>query len=190
MDHFYTLFAFKEDGVLVETRKGISYYYLDSKYAESNRESSEIKYIKDSDNHPFTDDVIKILSVYDLRGNEYPINDITNPRSVFLREYNCIQIPNGVEGILSIQYQAKHSRIPLNVAYDSEIEINIPAPYLSALQAYVACIFLQNMGGNKLNDSNAFYARYKTLVADLLNEGVGSQDNTGVNIRPQLGGWI
>lgn len=189
LDNFYTIFPLKEKQVLIHLRKGISHYYLDSKFATSKKDDNLPKYVIDNDLNPFDDDVIKINGVATLDGRNVGIDDIFQPFSVMIPEYNCIHVPNdlGVE-YLSITYQARHQHIPLSEDPASNFEINIPDVMLSAFMAYVACIALQSKGNHDI--SNAFFAKYQTQMEMLLNNGIGNRDHVGISILPKLRGWI
>lgn len=192
LEYFFSVFHLKDNQVIIQTQSGISHYYLDSHYAVSNRESkSKVKYILDNDLNPFSDDVIKILSVSRIDGFVYPMNDIYTYGSVLIPEYNCVQLTSGkVNDQIVVYYQAKHPSIPLNTPASSTVNINIPDSFRAALQAYVACLFYQNMGGNKHNESNAYYAKFKTLVEELKLEGIGIRERVGRNIKPEIGEWV
>ena len=68
--------------------------------------------------------------------------------------------------------------------------INIPSSYRTALQTYVACLVLQNMGGEHLQESNALFAKFKTLTEELKLHGIGTITTVGTNIKPMLRGLI
>lgn len=191
LDYFYTVFPFKQSNLIIQLYSGLSHYYLTSKYAMSNLLSTEkVRYIMDSPEYPFRDDLIKVLAVQDMEGNQLPINDYFSPYSVMLPEYNCIHVPNMTEGQLSVLYRAKHPEIPYTEPLDLDWEINIPASFQSALQAYVACLFYQNMGGSKHNESNAYYAKFRTLVEELQRQGLGVEEGITINQKPYMRGWI
>ena len=62
MIDLYTEFPVKVRGMTIQLYSHITEYYLDSDYAATNTESTEVyKYITDTANNPFTDDVIHIV---------------------------------------------------------------------------------------------------------------------------------
>lgn len=190
LEYFYSNFSLKINEVIIQLSEGISRYYLDHDYAFSNLDSN-IKYIMDTYENPFQNDVLHILQVKSLNGYSYPLNDLNSNIAIHTPEYNCIQISDMVQDrFLVITYQAGHQRIPLTEQLNSNFAIQIPSSYRTALQTYIACLVLQNMGGNHINESNALFAKFKTLTEELKLQGIGTITQTGINIKPQLGGWI
>ena len=191
LEHFYTTFVLKESTVIIRLVGGISHYYLNSDYAISIKESSiRHKYIMDSDLIPFTDTVIQIHLISTLDGRNLSINDIHSSFGVMLPEYNCIHIPYdlGVE-YLSVTYQSGHERIPLTEPAISKRDIKIPVPFITAFMNYVACVFMQGMGGEKHGESGAYFAAYSKQVELLKEQGIGVKSYTGNNIKPMIRGW-
>ncbi len=191
LEHFYSMFYLKENTVIIQLRNGISHYYLNSEFAESNHDSTKTKFIKDNALFPFNDDIIQIIEIADLNGNSIAINDIYAQYGVMLPQPNCVHVPRDL-GIseLSIVYQAAHQRIPLTEPADSVFEIAIPIPMVSAFMAYIACLWLHNVGGNSHQESNAFFAKYQTQIQMLKQQGIGVKQYTGINIKPYLRGFI
>lgn len=191
LEHFYSQFSLREEQVIIELKDGISHYYLSRRYAQSNLESPEPKYIIDSDLFPFTDNVLQIVEVATIDGRSLSVNDIHAQFGVLTPSPNCIHVPNdlGVKH-LSVVYQATHDKIPLTEPANSNLEIDLPVSMVSAFMAYVACLVLQNMGGSKLEESNAFFAKYQTLMTLLNQQGIGVKSQTGTNIKPLLRDWI
>ena len=191
LEHFYSVFPLKEKQVLLELKPGISHYYLDRRYAYSNHETSGVKYLIDTDLLPFDNDVIQVIEVSTIDSRTLAIDDIHSEFGILLPQPNCIHVPYdlGTEQ-LSIVYQASHPKIPLSESPTSTMEIEIPIPMVSAFMAYIACLVLQNMGGNKLNESNAFFAKYQTQMELLRHQGIGYKTTTGTNIKPFIREWI
>lgn len=190
LEYFYSNFPLKIGEVTVRLSEGISRYYLDYDYATSNPEAI-IKYIMDTHDKPFNDDVLHILQVRSMNGYSYPLNDLNVTAAIHTPEYNCIQVTDSIQDkFLVVTYQAGHKRIPLTEQFNSNFAIQIPSSYRTALQTYVACLLLQNMGGNHLNESNALFAKFKTLTEELKLQGIGTVVQTGINIKPVLRGWV
>ena len=186
LEYFYSNFPLKQNEVIIQLRDGTTRYYLDDYYSIRNG-----GYIMDTVEKPFQNDVLHILSVHSTQGREYAINDDYGSFSIHTPEYNCVQV-NGrtPENYLVIKYQAKHPEIPLTEPMSSEYPISIPSSYRTALQTYVACLVLQNMGGEHLQESNALFAKFKTLKEELKLQGIGTVTTVGTNIRPMLRGWL
>lgn len=190
LEYFYSNFPLKTSEVVIEIMPSISRYYLDREYAYSNP-NAFIKYVCDTILKPFKNDVLHILAVRSMNGIGFDLNDDLSLTSVYTPEYNCIQIPANLKAShLIVQYQANHPYIPLTEPLDSNMQLQIPSSYRTALQTYVACLILQNMGGNHLNESNALFAKFKTLTEELKLQGIGTVVQNGTNIKPMLRGWI
>lgn len=190
LEYFYSNFPIRIEECIVERKLGITKYYLDSQYAYTNTFGS-IRYIVDHPQKYFEDNVLHILSVRDTKGFEYPLNDQYNPLSIHTPEYNCIQVSENIKSpYLVVRFQANHPRIPLTETANSQVQIQIPSSYRTALQTYVACLVLQNLGGQHHNESNALFAKFKTLTEELKLNGIGTITQTGTNIKPQLRGWL
>lgn len=134
----YTRFCVKEKLVTIQQESHITYYYLTDRYAESNTLSVEpFKYIKDLAEEKFEEDVIKIMDVYDHKGNELPLNDKNHPNSLFTPQANLIlQVPHPVGGMpLAVSYQARHPIVTLGAV---EEQLEVPEVMHLALRAHVA----------------------------------------------------
>ena len=189
LEYFYSNFPLKTNEVLIRIYPEITRYYLDSHYGYKG--NSFKQYIIDTPDRPFEDDVLHILAVCSSTGEEYNINDDYGSFSIHTPEYNCIQVNGQIpEHYLVVQYRAKHPDIPLTEPMSSEMPIHIPSSYRAALQTYVACFVLQNMGGEHLQESNALFAKFKTLTEELKQHGIGTTTTVGTNIKPMLRGWL
>lgn len=190
LEYFYSNFPLKISQVIIERKVGISRYYLDADYAYSNPEQ-HIKYIVDTLENPFQNDVLHILSVKNTDGYEYPLNDSMAFNKIMTPEYNCISVDDYVKAShLVITYMAGHPKIPLTEPIDSNYRIQIPSSYRTALQTYVACLLFHNLGGDKVGVSNALFGKFRTLTEELKAQGIGTVTQTGSNIKPLLRGWI
>lgn len=190
LEFLHSNFPLKTNECIIKRLPSISRYYLDSEYAFSNPVGS-IKYIVDTSAKPFLDDVLHITSVSSTKGQEFPLNDEFSYTAVQTPEYNCIQLSDRIlDEYIVVKYQANHPRIPVNEGLHSQVSIQIPSSYRTALQTYTACLVLQNLGGNHLNESNALYAKFKSLIEELKQNGIGTLTLSGTNIKPMLRGWI
>lgn len=189
LEYFYTNFPLKTNTVIIHLRPDTSLYCLDSDYAYSVPNDLP-KFILDTPEKPFINDVLHILEVSNTEGRIYPLNDDLAMASVSTPEYNCIRTQNIQDKYLVIKYLASHPIISLHEPLDSNVRIQIPSSYRSALQTYVACIVLHNMGGVHLQESNALFAKFKTLTDELKLQGIGTITQTGSNIKPILRGWL
>lgn len=177
----YSKFMLKEGSLIVELRKWLSEYNLNSAYAYSNTLSID-KYIVDGD-HPFTDDLIKVLEVSDRYGRDVPLNNASNSMSVFTPRPDVLQVPNPslYGGLLSLIYQARHP--VLNFEQNPNQEIELPDTLMGALSAYVAYSVYNCINTEEATNAAQKYMQVyvaliqETTEADTMNTSI-SQDNS------------
>lgn len=177
----YSKFMLKEGSLIIELRKWLSEYNLNSAYAYSNTLSID-KYIVDGD-HPFTDDLIKVLEVSDRYGRNVPLNNASNSMSVFTPRPDVLQVPNPslYGGLLSLIYQARHP--VLNFEQNPNQEIELPASLMGALSAYVAYSVYNCINTEEAtNAAQKYMQMYVALIqetteTDTMNTSI-SQDNS------------
>ncbi|MBL4706648.1 MAG: hypothetical protein JKY54_19115 [Flavobacteriales bacterium] len=147
----YSRFLLSEKLLILDYTPGTSFYYLRNEFAKSNTtDVVPVKYIDDEFTEDFTEDIIRVVTVYDSEGVEVPLNEPDEELSVFLPQYDCLQITDvHEESSFSILYQARHKIISGLVATQ---EIQLPFFLEDALQSYVAGKIISNMGGK----DNAF----------------------------------
>lgn len=191
LEYFSANYLIKTNRVVIKLKNGITKYYLDSSHAYSTSGSIHTKYICDTLDNPFQDDVLLITDIQGSRGTHFSINDRYNYPNVELLEYNCIELEQFYgEEYLIVSYVAKHPTISLTEPRDSNVDIRIPSSYIVPLQTYVACLLYQSMGGGHIQESNALFAKFSTLMEKINLSGIGSVPNLETNIKPELGGWI
>jgi len=188
----YSQFMLKEGNVLVEMKDNITYYVLDSKYAESSYDPLMVAYpyIKDTKEDPFRDDVLKILEVIDQDGNHYPINNHDHPFGVFITDkLNVLQIPKPKDGVgLGVRYQAAHEKLD---AENLEGELSIPLPLRAALKYYIASRIYQNMNmEGALRTSSVYESKYKELLAQVTLTDSLSTSEVRAADKFTLRGWV
>ena len=177
----YSKFMLKEGSLIIELRKWLSEYNLNSAYAYSNTLSID-KYIVDGD-HPFTDDLIKVLEVSDRYGRNIPLNNASNSMSVFTPRPDVLQVPNPslYGGLLSLIYQARHP--VLNFEQNPNQEIELPASLMGALSAYVAYSVYNCINTEEATSAAQKYMQMyvaliqETTETDTMNTSI-SQDNS------------
>src|SRR5690606_38352116 len=115
-------------------------YHLRRQFAETS-DSGYVRhrYIKDCPEQPFEDDVIKILSVWDEKGNKLVLNDSNDPCSLFLPRPDTLQVNNPKDGVqLAVIYQARHPKIDDRSENAINEKIDIPFFLETAVQSFVA----------------------------------------------------
>lgn len=198
----HTQLPLRHNQVILKVTEGIGTYYLDKRYAESNKDSSSVgRYILDTPDNPFKEDVLNILGVFSLEGHQYPLNDQYAIGSLFTPDYNSIAIPMvmwmnhnppyNVVDKLVVLYQANHEKIPLNEPLNSQFEIKLNPIYLNILYAYVAHLVYLHIGSDQaVNQSNQYFTKFNTLIQTAKEQGIGVITQTGINIKPILRGYL
>lgn len=192
-------FLLKEGRITLLRQAGVTTYVLNKKYAVSNRESWEpVKYILDSMDRPFQDDLLKVERVYDVAGNELVLNgsDLSaNPDHVNVRttSYNTLVIPEHLAGeTVSIVYRANHPQIIRedNSFDPTEIEVDLPYSHLEPLLYYVASRVLNPIGaGGQFHEGNNYAAKFEQACMQL--EMGGYRLDVGeTNHRLVRNGWV
>jgi hypothetical protein len=188
----FSRFILLEKDVIIEMSGNRTSYPLLARYAElnvSSPETPEHRFIKDGLHTPFTDDVIKILSVYDYVGAKFPLNDVEHPFSMFTPSPNTLQVPVPHNKVaLSVTYQARHPLIDPAASLDQEIDI--PFTMEGALQSYIAHLVYSHMNGQEnLVKSQECEAKYEKICLDIEDKDLGNQTFQTSNVRFEKRGW-
>lgn len=186
----YSKFELSKKQLLIEMVQGITNYHLEPRYAETQWDSNEVPYpyIKDLGREKYTGDLIKVLEVYDEKG-QLPLNDIYSVNSVFTPQHKVLQVPHAKDyRSLSVVYQAKHEVLtPDNL----EAQIVIPDVLESALLAYIGYKVFSVMNSTDSNSKSKEHLAnfYRICEETIANDLVSSSVST-VNDKFSNGGWI
>lgn len=187
----YTRFILNQKDVVISLRDHITSYRLNSLYSETlyPQDGVEIPYILDLPGEVFSNDVIKVLAVYNHDGCELPLNNSTNVKSVFTPRFDVVQVPEPKTGeLMNVVYQAKH--ILLTVADPLE-EITLPDTLYGALEAYVAHLLFADINSDDAKiRSDKQLAKYEQICGDVILTDTISLTNIQSNIKFQNRGWI
>lgn len=193
LNDLHTRFHLKEREVTVQQYDYLAFYKLNSMYARTTPQVGSIpNYIIDTEENPFTDDIIRVNTIMDECGAEYVMNDDDNPCSLYLPNYDTIIVPNPCsDNAMFVTYKAKHTEIPLTTTDASSVEVGIPIFMLEALLAYVASrVHSARISQESVGLAVTFMNKYQTLCSqyehfNLLNAEVSFTNN-------KLGGrgWV
>lgn len=183
LNELYKRFLLKTREIYVEEHAEISLYKLHSDYALTNTASpiaEADRYIIDSVDAPFVDDVLKIEEVYDEEGNKLPMNDYTEDLSVFTPSFNVIQVPYPQDEVtIAVQYRATHPRIAANVATEAdEIEVELPNSLRDALLYFVGS---RAHRATNVEKSADYWQMFKKACDDV--------DMYGLEVQGEPGDW-
>lgn len=200
----YKRFDLKRGRITVELQADKTSYPLQSRYAVQGKNSPElVRYIKDTVDLPFTDDILKILTISTDAGDEFSLNDYTDVFSIVTPTLESIRVPIDVvnpptnlpeqykTSNLTIDYQANHPNFMPKVGfYDPErTNIELPASHTMALLYFVASRVHNPIGmGQEFNAGNNWAARYEQECQRLEDEGA-EIDSLAGNTRAERGGW-
>lgn len=177
----HSRFLLAEKDVLIEQIDSVTFYHLSRKYAVTSNSDAQWHYIKDLPEDPFQEDLIKILSVFDVNtGCKRELNDTGNPVSLFTPQPNILQVPCPVTGeALCVIYQASHSKLddridgPKNLLDQS---IDLPAYLKNPLQLYVAHKVFSHMNGQEnVAKSQEYLASFETACLEVEDRDLVNQ---------------
>ena len=185
-------FSLKKESLLIHPQEGITVYVLDPKYAVSNTASSEDKYIMDSAENPFTGNLAKIDSIYDVEGEEVAFETTKFGDEIFLKNYRTLIIPKpSVFPELNLMYRAIPSPIVLqNEGELATYEVDLPYTYLQPLILFAAGRAYTNRGAeNDTNNESAIYfANFEQACMQIVASGLTDTENS-VNEKAIIRGF-
>jgi len=184
---------------------GTSTYFLTRDFAVSNEESAEDpKYILDTNDSPFMDELLKVLEVKTAAGYLLPLNINGEEWSLHTPSISSLQVPTGIHtpdtetpadyvtDTLLVTYQANHVYLPVGVGeYRADtVEIALPYAYLEPLLYYVASRMHNPLGMvNEFHMGNSFSAKYEIACQNLEKHNI-SVDQVGTSTKFQNRGWV
>ena len=121
--------------------------------------------------------------------SELPINDESNPLSVFLPNHTQVQIPAVEDGaIVSIIYVVKPTRY---CAADTELELDLPETLIEPLLHYVGYKAHLGIRSDAQTETNAHYVRFDASCKKARELGVAyPMDSWGMPSRVSSRGFV
>jgi hypothetical protein len=186
----YSKFWLATGEVIVDLSENREIYRLSSRHAVSNTTSAYEKWIADTVDAPFQDNVLHIEEIYDEGGNTLPLNDETSGYSYNTPTYNSIQVPYPCnETSIAVMYRAAHPRVILAPDEEpSDVEIDIPLQLFDALVFYMASKFYGGAMGSDGQDAS-FYNKYLNECARVEQAGLFIQPARKHN-HFDTNGWV
>ena len=185
-------FWLRTEELYIQQYAHIQNYNLTWPYAATNTDSSETyKYILDTAENPFTDNVLKVEECYNEIGEPIPLNNAKDDESLFTPTFRSIQVPNPVSAnVLAVQYRADHPKLVYERGMDpADVDIGLPRGLLEALLYYVG---MRNFSGINMDDNhegNNYLKKFDASCKQYKLEGLNIQpevDNNNFDAR----GWI
>lgn len=184
-------FPLKTESVFVEMREGRTEYPLLSRYSFMgfDPELAQYPFIMDSVTHPFEENVIKILMVYDSTGERRGLNDNHNPHGLFTPRPDTLQCirPRHCE-VLTVTYQAKHPTLTVD---GENQEVDLPDSLLPALKYWVAYSYYTGLNTAESTSKAAEYLQmYESICGEVKDYDLGSSSESNTNTLFERRGWI
>lgn len=163
----YTRFQLVEKEVIVRSYDALTTYPLKRIYADSNAAVVPQKFIADTPEEPFLEDVIKVLSIYDEAGTELSFNSSEPGCTLFTPNFYTLQILAPVTGVnYYVLYQARHATL----SRDPSQTIDLPIVLNEALECFVAYKILSSMNGQEhAAKAMEHFARYDAICTEAVN---------------------
>ena len=201
----YRRFPLKQGRITVALQEGRTTYPLHSAYSVTTRRSREpVRFILDSADFPFTDDISKVEQVFTDAGHEMALNDGADPLAIVTPAPTTLRVPPAVVGKandlpaylktekLEVVYRATHPMIVKPVGYfdPSRVELELPYTHLEALLYFIASRAYSPTGMvNEFDMGNSFAAKYERACQEI--EFVNMRVDQGANYdRIQRNGWV
>jgi hypothetical protein len=175
-------FILLQKEALLQSNVAVSHYFLRKEFATTNTATVPFKYILDSQSAPFTEDVIKILAIYDSHGEQQFVDDLGQDSSLFLTEFDCIQIPSNRGQLYSVIYQAMH---PVMIGTNPCQEVHVPRYLEEALLSYVAGKCFSHMNNPESTAKGAEHmGNFQSICAEIENRNL--VNNSVINSHTKL----
>ena len=186
----HTRFPLKERAVHINQREDTTLYTLSSNHAVTNTESTDVKYIVDTSEEPFTDDILRIDSAYDEEGCEVTLNDSNACLSWYTPSFNQLQIINPVTDNRAILvYRANHKYIPIDTL-DLTTQVSIPVVLEEALIYYIASkLFGSSLQENQVAEGLRLLQLYEAECQDIESRNMVQDTNVSTDTTFDMDGW-
>ena len=164
LTELYTRFLLRVDEIFVQQYEHIEIYSLTWPYCVTNTASTEpYKYVLDSTESPFQDNVLKIEECYNEIGEKLVLNESDDDESMFTPSFNTIQVPQPVSAnVIGVQYRANHPRLEyVKGMKPEEIEIELPWGLMEALLYYVGMRAYSGTNTDASQQSTNYWKRFE-----------------------------
>lgn len=185
-------FQLKTRQLSIQQIDGIANYRLYKEHSQTNTESTSPKYIKDTVYAPFNDDneIIKIVAVFNEKGQEYGINDENDRFSVYTPSEKTLMIPfTDPDNAVTVVCRTNHPYLSLDESKDDQ-PVDLSISYIEPLLLYVGSRAAASVGSQEATIMSAdLAARYEQKCFDIEKYGIETTDNT-TNMKARINGWV
>lgn len=181
----YTRFPLLTKELTLKQLNTVTKYKLSSDFARS--EGGSVIYIIDTEDDPFTDDVIRIEAVYDDIACECVLNNTSDCNVILTPSMDTLEIPYPIDGVyLSVVYRAKHPYVS-----DNKPDILLPEHLKPVLLNYIAHRIYSGVAAQDgMALAQAFYQKYMMLSNELNQDGMVNKADGEYFEQFVKGGWI
>jgi hypothetical protein len=193
-------FFLREGRVMIKLLPGQVVYPIDMKFAVNNKHSrivTEKRFIMDSPEAPFINDILAVDSVLTEGGVNLDLTDDANKWALSVSDTYppTLRVPLGIveqdrdlpddlkTSQLEVIYRARHPKIdPAAASFDPETyDVRLPDTHLQALLYYVASRVYQPLGTGQFEGMNGanYWKRYDAECEKLTDAGVQLDRGTG-----------
>lgn len=189
LTRLHSRFQLKTNNCIVEMKEGRTDYPLQKIYSYEHFDSAKVQYpfIMDTPQEPFQEDVIKILNVYDNKGNRRTLNDTgSNNEGLFTPRPDLLQSiwPRKFEA-LNVQYQAKHRELVLDDEY-----VDLPETLYSALENWVGYRYHTGLNTEGSTAKAAEYLQlYESICGEITDHALVGHTDSFTNFKFEKRGW-
>lgn len=187
-------FDLRREEVMVQQYDHIQKYYLEKKNAviAGADSSASPKYIIDSPEEPFDENVLRIEQVINENGEELYKNDENSYWTIWCPQFNCVQVPlPSSENAMCIKYRADHERIdPSPNTIPEEIDVRFPDSHLQPLLYFIAArIYASKPTLDGATSSAEYTAKFEAACMKALELNLDQKD-TPSNRKLYIRGFV
>lgn len=186
LNALYTRFNLKQNQLELRLVPGKRDYLLQSRFADQGCGEEPVRYIADTEEAPFKNDILKITQIVTPLGFDLQLNNHANQYSCTTPNMITLRVPYAmvnpvvntpdelkVQSLLVV-YKANHpTLLPRGDWIDPErIEVELPYSHVTALLYFVASRAHNPVGmGNEFNSGNQWYQKYELECQRLMLSG-------------------
>ncbi|MGQ0565597.1 MAG: hypothetical protein ACT4OK_11070 [Gemmobacter sp.] len=167
LTQLYSRFNLLEREMVIRIYGSWTEYPFEKKYADTDPTVGP-KFIEDSLANPFTEDVMKILEIFNEWGEEVVMNDPGDPTSLFTPNSRLLLVPTPVDGdCYHLLYQAYHPKLALSVPVQLSQPILAPAVLVPAIEHHVAYqVFSAINGMENASKAGEHLGRFEMICSE------------------------
>lgn len=192
LTELYKRFPVQLEEIQLQQYENISTYFLRPPFAVSSATGASTRYILDTIEDPFKNNIIKIESIHDEFGGPYILNDEHEDDSVFTPGFDQIQFPVTADNkTFSVVYRAGHTPIVIEGAdTPADIDVHIPPYLVYPLILFIASRAYSIMGSSEnINEGAIYESKFERQCAKIIELGLINKDNT-TSTKLDGSGWV